>query len=416
MSGAFTRRGALALAALGGASLAAAALLGIFGDVLYDPPSVSPDTFSRSAVGHRAFVELLRSLGFRVLVSRHRTAAKAGEGAVVVLLEPRVGPFDETREATMDDIAGAAERLLVVLPKRSALPSPQRPRWAAYSDLLPVQDAQQVLDALDIEGKVVRPGHSIGAWRGELPAPEVEKPQLVASSRLAPLVSTDDGILAGEIVEDEWHVVVVADPDVFATHALGRGDNAVLAVRLLERLGADELPVAVDETLHGFDQQPSLARELLRFPLVLATLSALVAAAFLAWAALVRFGRPLPPEPLLASGKGFLVESSAALLRHGGHVAQAAAAYLRAAKDEVVHRLRTLGDGATSDAWLADAAAARGRGEALAEIEERVARLPGRRVGVEEEAVRTAQQIHRWREEMTDGAHGDPRRDRAAQG
>jgi hypothetical protein len=37
-------------------------------------------------------------------------------------------------------------------------------------------------------------------------------------------------------------------------------------------------------------------------------------------------------------------------------------------------------------------------------------------VGGEEEAVRIAQAIHGWREEMTDGAPGDPRRDRAAQG
>jgi hypothetical protein len=247
----------------------------------------------------------------------------------------------------------------------------------------------------------------------------VDRPQLVVSDALAPLVATEEGMLAGEVGDDEWRTIVLADPDVLATHGLGRGENAALVVRLLERLGPADLPVVVDETLHGLDQQPSLARELLRFPLVLATVSALLAGALLAWAALVRFGRPRPPEPALASGKLFLVESTAGLLRHGGGAAHAAEAYLRAAKDEVVHRTRPPGETAPADAWVARLAAARGADAALRAVEERVARLGRRRKGGEEEAVRAAQEIHRWREELTDGADGadpHPRADRAAQG
>ncbi|HEY6098514.1 MAG TPA: DUF4350 domain-containing protein [Anaeromyxobacter sp.] len=413
--GAFGRRGARWLVAVGALSLGAAALLGIFGDALYDPPSFAPDSFSRSAVGHRAFVELLRGLGYQVVVSRHRTADKAQE-AVVALLEPRVGPEDATREGMIEAVDGSSRRLLLVLPKREAVPDPARPRFVARAELLPAEDAQRVLDALAIDAKVVRPDRSVGAWRGALPAPALDRPQLVTATRLRPLVETDEGILAGEITGKGWSTIVLADPDVLATHGLLRGDNAALAVSLVERLGGNAFPVVLDETLHGFDQQPSIARELLRFPLVLATASALLAAALLAWAALVRFGRPRAPEPLLAPGKLFLVESTAALLRHGGHAGHAAAAYLRAAKDEVVHRLRPPGEGGEADAWLARMAEARGRGAPLREAEERVRRLGGRKAGGEEEAVRTALAIHRWREEMTDGADGDPRRDRAAQG
>jgi hypothetical protein len=413
--GAFGGRRAGWLAALAAASLGAAAFLGVFGDALYDPPSFAPDAFSRSAVGHRAFVELLRGLGHQVLLSRHRTADKAPE-AVVALLEPRIGPDDATREGILEGVNGASRRLLVVLPKRGALPDPVRPRFVASAELLPVADAQRVLDALEIEAKVVRPERSIAAWKGVLPAPSLDRPQLLLSERLVPLVESDGGILAGEIAEEGWSTLVLSDPDVLATHGLGRGDNAALAVSLVERLGAGELPVVVDETLHGFDQQPSITRELLRFPLVLATASALLAASLLAWAALVRFGRPRPPEPLLAPGKLFLVESTAGLLRHGGHAGLAAAAYLRAAKDEVVHRLRPPGEAGEAGAWLARFAEARGREGPLRELDERVRRLGTRSKGGEEETVRAAQAIHRWREEMTDGAHGDPRRDRAAQG
>jgi uncharacterized protein DUF4350 len=415
--GAFSRRGAGLLAAAAAASLAAAGFLGAFGDALYDPPSAGADSFSRSAVGHRAFVELLRGLGQPVVISRHRTADKAGEGAVVALLEPGVGPEDGTREGLLETIDDAARRMLVVLPKRRAVPDPTRPRWVADAQLLPELEPQRVLDALSLDAKVVRPQRSITSWKrkGGLPAPEVEAPQLVTSAEdLAPLVWTDEGVLVGERAAEGWTTIVVADPDVLATHGLARGDNAALALALLARLGAPDRPIVVDETLHGFDQQPSIARELLRMPLLPATVAALLAAALLAWAALVRFGRPRPAEPPLAAGKLFLVESTAALLRHGGDVRHAAESYLKAAKDAVAHRLRPPGETAQAEAWLARTAAARGQGEALQALEARVGALASRRA--EEEAVRAAQAIHAWREEMTDGAERDPRAHRPAQG
>lgn len=443
--GAFGGRGAAWLAALAAGSLAAAGFLGAFGDALYDPPSFGADGFSRSAIGHRAFAELVRALGFRVISSRHDTAGKARAGAVVALIEPRIGPDDELGKERAGRIADVADSLLVVLPKRSAIPDPVRPRFIAAAELEPVEVAQRALDALGVDGKVIRPERSQSGWRGELPLPTLEAPQLVTSKRMHPLVANDDGILIGEIdaweddgEEDEeaegggdasaepapaqsrpprcWRTIVVADPDLLATHGLGRGENAVLLVRLLERLGAAERPIVLDETLHGLEQQPSLALELVRFPLVLSTVSALLVGGLLAWGAVVRFGRPRPPEPGLGPGRVALVESSAGLLRHGGHFAHAAAAYLRAAKERVAAKHQLPGEGGDESAWLARLAEARGKAGALRAIEERVQRLAARRVRGEEEAVRTAQAIHRWREEMTDGADRDPRDHRAAQG
>ncbi|MGB8932202.1 MAG: hypothetical protein WCC48_13240, partial [Anaeromyxobacteraceae bacterium] len=416
--------------------------LGAFGDALYGPASPGADTFSSSAVGHKAFAELLRRLGFKVVVSRARTAERAAGGAVALLLEPQlspaellkrqVGPADDSDGDKFKAIEAASGALLVVLPKRWAIPDSVRPGRVAFADLLPLDAPQRVLARLDREAKVVRPERAVGSWKGPLPAPTLDRPQLVTSKLLQPLLACDAGILVGELVGEEddeddedaassppvapWRTIVVADPDLLATHGLGAGANATIMVRLLERLGAGEHPIVIDETLHGFEQQPSLARELLRFPLAPATASALLVAALLAWGAFIRFGRPRPPEPLLKQGRLALVESTAGLLRQGGHFAHAAAAYLRAAKEGVAHRLRPTGEAGEDPAWLAEAAEAKGRGGALREIEARVQRLAARRVGGEEEAVRTAQAIHQWREEMTDGADGDPRHDRAAAG
>jgi hypothetical protein len=348
---------------------------------------------------------------------------------VVALLEPRIGPEDDERRAKHVAIEDASGALLVVLPKREPLPDPLRPGFVAGAELLPVDAPQRILERFDRDAKVVRPERSIAAWRGELPAPTLDRPQLIQSEELVPLLASDEGILVGEIVFDEDEEddegegaapperhLIVSDPDLLATHGLGRGDNAVILVRLLERLGAGDRAVVLDETLHGLEQQPSLALELIRFPLVLATVSALLVAALLAWGAMVRFGRPRAPEPALKAGRVALVESSAGLLRHGGHFAHAAAAYLRAAKERVTAAHRALSEGGDDGRWLSGIVEAAGRGAELRAIEERVQRLASRKVGGEEEAVRAAQAIHRWREEMTDGADRDPRHDRAAQG
>ncbi len=417
-SGPFSTRSARWLVAIGAVSLLASGVLAVFGSEISDVTSFGADSFSRSAIGHRAFVELLRELGFQVLVSRHATAARATGTTVVVLAEPLVGP-DGPRRGTLEGIARRSPRLLVVLPKRLGHPSPWRPLWISGADLLPVDAPQRVLDALfsperDEEeasgAQVVRPKEA-HAWQGDLPTPEIEAPQLVRSALLAPLLSTPEGILAGELREKGRHVVVLADPDVFATHGLGRGANGVLAVRLLERLAGRGQVVLLDETLHGHELEPSLARELLRFPIVMATLHAILVAALLAWAALVRFGRPRRPPSPLEPGKAFLIQNTAGLLRYGGHVAEALAIYWRAAKDQLASLLRAPGERAGArDEWLARVAAARGRGEDLAALERRVANL-STRPGAEHEALQIALAIHRFREELTDGAGSHSRAD-----
>jgi len=410
-AGPFGRRGARWLGALAALSLVASAVLAVFAD-LFEVPSYAADAFSRSAIGHHAFVELLRGLGHTVILSRNRTAEKAS-GATLVVAEPLLGPpgQDDVSRRRLRGMIEEADQVLVVLPKRLGVPDRVRPRW--LSGAIPVRESlpNQVLGMLEVAGvhaRVVHPLRTISRWRGELPAPDLSEPQLVTSEDLVPLLSTDEGMLVGERVSGDVHLVVLADPDVLETHGLGRGRNAELAVALIERLGAVSAgAVVVDETLHGHEIQPSLARELLRWPLVLATLQAAVALALLAWAALVRFGRARPAAAALAPGKEFLVRNTADLLRHGGHVAPAVAAYWRAAKEQIAHALRPPGErSADLDRFVVALAAARERGERLAALEGRVAALALRR-GAEEEALRAALDIHAFREEMVDGARTD---------
>ncbi len=412
----FSRRGLPVLIGVAALSLLATFTLGVFGELLAEPVSFGADSFSRSALGHRAFAELVKAQGRTVLVSRHRTPDRAREGALTALLEPAVGGEDDGRSrAVLRDLRDAAPRLLVVLPKRSGLPDPLRARWVGAVRWAGIDAANRVLDALSLQATAVRPPATVGAWQGPLPAPEVADPQLIRSDQLRPLLSCPEGMLVGELSDQERRLVVVADPDLLETHGLGRGRNAELALAVLERFGGPPVLV-VDETLHGYEIQPSITRELLRFPLVLATLQALATLGLLAWAAAVRFGRPVAPAALLRPGKVFLVEHTADLLRAGGHAGEAARAYLRAAREEVLARVPPPGGAEAPAAWLARLEASRGQAGMLRRLEERVARIEDRGRGAAVEAVRAAQQISRWREELTDGAAGDPRTRRGAQG
>ena len=57
-----------------------------------------------------------------------------------------------------------------------------------------------------------------------------------ALAKLIPIVSSPEGILLGELGRADGRVLVLADPDILATHGLGKGDNANLAFRIIDNL------------------------------------------------------------------------------------------------------------------------------------------------------------------------------------
>jgi hypothetical protein len=160
--------------------------------------------------------------------------------------------------------------------------------------------------------------------------------------------------------------------------------------------------VVIDETLHGFGKEPSLFRSLFEFPLGLATIQALLAAAVLLWAAMGRFGAPRPPAPPLEAGKKALIGNIAALLAYGGHGAHALRRYLDGAVAEVRAALHVPAELKTAEAdERLDGAhgAIRLRDlRALVKVESR----DRRRI------LAIARRIHRWREETIRGRVGHP--------
>lgn len=375
-------------------SLIVAVVLVVLGDDPSSQRSAGADAYSRSAIGHRGFVELLRRLDVPVVVSRHDSAAK-GRSGLVVLAEPT-----SLEEAELARIAGTAHAVLVVLPKWRGFASPGE-TWVERTSRLPASEVEDVLRAVldDSRPKIIDDSKA-PSWRAsQLPQPSLVAPQLVAGDVVESSLSSDAGALVVHRETANGRITVLTDPDVLNNAGLRTPANARFAVALIDELRAGG-PVIFDETIHGHIQSPSLSRILFRFPLVLATLQVLLCCVLAVWAAMVRFGPTKAPAPPLAPGKDFLIRNTAALLRFGGHHGEALRRYLAATELAVRRELHTPEGLARPDlvAWLERIATNRGCTISLASLERDVA-APTTPL----QAVQLADTIYRWRQEMIHG-------------
>lgn len=404
MTGPFSRTPLWVVIGVAAASLATAAALTIFGkDLGGDAASSGTDSYSRSALGQRAFFEILERLDIPVVRSRSDSAGKASHGLLVIVAPSIDEPAARERFSGM---LREAPRTLLVLPKWVGSARRGEP-WIAGASLTPTSRVEAVLDAAGLQERVLRAAPAGQPWRGEGagPAqPRLRDPQTLSTGDLDPLVESDAGLLVGHIhhadARDLW---VLADPDPLSSFGLADPANARFAIELVDRMRAGG-PVVIDEVVHGYAQAPSLLRTLFRFPLVLATLQVLICALVAVWAAMVRFGPRRAPPPPLAPGKDFLIQNTAALLHYGGHHADALRRYLAQSVAEVRHALNgpALGPDAVT-AWLEDVRRHRGGTVSLLELERdaATAEAPHRTLEV-------ADRVYRWRMEMTDGAHRRP--------
>jgi len=394
----FSRTTLVVVIAVAAASLGTAVALTIIGDDLGERRSAGVDGYSVSAIGHMGLVRLLDKLDVPVVVSRSNSGDKARHGLLIVA-EPTV--TDEASRERLTTLVDSAPNTLVVLPKWFG--STERGKtWIEDARLLPIDEVTPVLAALPLErtATIARAPAPI-RWVVDpgVTRPVIREPQLFATEELAAIVSDPAGNqLLGRTERDGQTLTVLADPDVLNNFGLRSADNARFVINLIDELRHDG-PVVIDETMHGYAQQPSLVRTLFRFPLVLATLQVLVCAVLVVWAAMVRFGPRREAPPPIAPGKDFLIRNTAALLHYGGHHAHALERYLQLTVAAVRHALHAPALApAAMTAWLERVRLVRGGKVSLASLEQAVetADTPAR-------VVEVADQVFRWRMEMTHG-------------
>ena len=395
---AFSPRTVLWLIAVGSLCFAGAAYLSIYGG----ESTAGANSYSYSAIGHRAFVETLKRVGVPIVVSGNDSRAKAGRTALLVLAEPELPDEDDHDLTEML----SADTLLLVLPKWQGAPDASKPHWLASAALLPLDEVNAILRLVLAEAEVRRAG-SAPTWNpGTLAiAPTLAVPQLVEAPGLEPIVASDHGILVGELRRGRQRLWILSDPDVLSNHGLGRGDNAVLALALVDSLRPRGGTVVLDETIHGFRQNPSLWQAMFEYPFVVATLQAVAAALALIWAAAGRFGAPLPAERALKAGKETLLGNTAGLLQFGGHGPEILRRYREAAFRDVARRLRAprhLGDDALVD-WVDRVGEARGLRRRFADLRREVDAASAATGPGDAGLLRAARNIYRWKQEIVDG-------------
>jgi hypothetical protein len=393
------------LAVLAGASLLTGLLAAVFTTPSAGAPSAAPDGYSVSALGHRAFADLLRELGFSVTLRRSAGSPPTQEGSVLVVAEPDL-QSEAGRKERLEQMLDEAHASLLVLPKWRAVEDPEHPGW--IQDALPVSEhaVNEVLSAAGVKATVVRLDQAVADWSCEasLPAPTLRWPQLVSSAALEPLISSPEGILLARLPGDARQRLLLTDPDVLATHGLGNGDNAELIASVIELLAGQRGAVSLDETLHGHSVERSLWRELASFPLVLVVVQALLVAGLLLWATLGRFGPAEHAPPALPPGTQALLDNTASLLLEGRHEHSSLRRYLDDAEQTVTERLRVAGSKEREQraAALERLSAARGLPGPRA-LREQVTAATGDKTTGGRRVLEAATNIHHWKTEMLRG-------------
>ena len=402
----FAQRTLAWLLGVGGASFVLAIMLIVFGEDLLPTSTVEANAYSESAIGHKAFAETLRQLGIPVLISRGESLMKAGPSDLLVVAEP---PVEMKDDAYLSELL-KADRVLFVLPKWRASRDATNPSWAGRVARLSSSD---VNDAL----RVVAPGATTRAephridWRpGRFGRnATLTEPQLIVSDALTPIIDSSLGQLLSEVEDSHGRIWVLSDPDLISNRGLRKGDNAMIAVGIIQALMPEGGTVIIDEVIHGFRRDPSVWRAMLEFPIILITINALAASVILIWAATGRFGSPAPVEPPLKAGKTTLIGNAAGLLRFGGHAAEILRRYLAVTIGEVARRVHApahLADRAL-DEWLDRIGQVRNVGAAAAALrrDAEQATLPGR---VDDRRVlHVARALYSWKQEMLHGSGDD---------
>jgi hypothetical protein len=401
----FSPRTLLAIIAIGTAAFVGMIYLEMFG--IDDPDfEIGPSAYSSSALGHKALMETLRRLDVPVVVSRFRSAEKAGQGSLLVLAEP---DGSETSEEMIGGFGNVPHGLLV-LPKWDGWRDRSKPRWVEAMDKVAVDDVELVLKRAQINALVKR---IQGTFTVDVPElggrVELTDPQVIIDARaLKPIVSLKGGILIGEADLGSGRQWVLSDPDLIANHGIDQGDNAVAAVSLIEALRPAGGAVIFDETIHGLELRPNLMRTAFELPFGIVTLSAAVAIALAIWAGLMRFGRPEPGQRALQPGKVTLIRTTADLLRQGsrkGTVELVLTRYLKAQIADLVARLNGP-RGLTENrqiAWLDDLAVARRLRSRLQPIAAAIEARAKSRSTDPGRALRLAADLHAWKQEFLYG-------------
>lgn len=417
--GTFSFRAVGLLIGVGLLSFVAAALVAVFADPQTEA-TFGANAYSYSAIGHKAWAEVLQDLGVPVVLSRNESAVKAYESDGLLIFAQ---PDSDADALEFLEQYQETDRILVVLPRWTGYPTFGNRRWIGTIGEQEPAGIEKILRIFDAEASVVR-SDGTQAWQTQdwEVLPSLENAQLVKSDSITPIVYSEAGVLLGEYRLEGTTVWVLSDPGIVMNAGIGEGDNAIFAVALVDALLPGGSAAVFDETIHGFALSPDLWKALLSFPLNLAVLASVLAIAVLVWGAAGRFGAPLPPRPRLKAGKEVLIANTASLFQYAGDLGDILRRYREALLRDLAQRLHIPRDiPRDPDAralvhWLNQVGDARGTTQRYSEVNSEVAAAINGPATAVPTLLRAAVRIYRWKQEIIHGHRADPDGLRPGQG
>jgi len=370
-------------------------------------PTSGSDTRSASALGHAGLYELLQRTGVPVARSQVSGIVTASGDDLLVMAEPPPGGLSQEAIIRL----GRARNVLLVLPKRTGVADEDNPAWVSSTTPIRIDDAASIARLVDPKIEVVRtdpPRNWTTNSLGIVPAFD-DNVQLIESDNLIPVIANGKDVLIALYGEGEDRVWIVSDPDLIENHSLALGQNADLAVALLNRLRGNAGTVVFDETIHGMvNIAANPLRKLIEFPMVIVLLLTVVAGALLLWATMGRFGKPRPDPPAFDFGKRRLIATTSSLLDRAGYQSSVMRRYIEFTLRNVGQSMRAPHFSNDMDlaAWLDTVSEARGLPAKAAGIAERAQRAHATEGRSQLALFAAAQDIHQWKEEISDGTSG----------
>ena len=360
---------------------------------------------SRSAAGFAGIAEALRLSGEPAVVNRASLPPGRHSGLLVVT------PTVSTSRRAIEALSFSGP-VLVVLPKWLTAPDLTHRGWVRKAGTID----PTLFDGASIAGEaalarrvgvtttVLRATAAPFASGATFPVGPVDRLQVITERRWIPLLADAAGgtILARD---PKQPLYLLSDPDLMNTQGVRDMRTLATGLAILRALRAEDGPVIFDVRLNGLGRERSVLRLLLEPPFLGVTLCLAAAAALAGVQALFRFGAVRRGGRAIPLGKRALVDNTAALVRLGGREHRLGGRYADLTADlaaRAVGAPRGLGGDALA-AFLDRLGARRRLPSAFSDLERdaRVAPNPARLVAA-------AEQLHRWRLELTEPPETGP--------
>ena len=294
--------------------------------------------------GYAGLVALLERQGREVTVSRSEQGLR--REALLVLTPTQTADVAAMAAVIVDRRSYGPT--LVILPKWAALPASDLPRveapdgWVMLAgasapewlpDLPGLRGAELVIaeqrawQGLGLQGRFPSPGQVMG-FQGA-PSALVRGRGELAFAAFAERGSDED-----------WPILVVAEPDLLNNYGLADLERTRVAVALIDAATeGEELPIVFDMTVVGLGRGKNLLTLAFEPPFLAATLCLLLAALLVAWRAFQRFGPPRFEAPAMALGKRQLATNGADLIVRSNRMRLLGAPYAALLADRIAARL-----------------------------------------------------------------------------